>query len=248
MRAMTSISTLEHAFDSLTISQGNATEESVFVGRLISNPIILDCILSYCTSGTIFRISRTCSSSRVAIFSYIQRAFNINRHLSRYFSDPVGFRLLQSRTGTIISGSNALQFLDRSFYPESDLDVYVPWKQLRDLARWVINDGYVFEPNTTQPKVFKEAAKRMERTMGDQEDFEGMNMGYAMRGVAGVFTFLKPAERKDPMEEEPPLKIQIMAARTSVAEIVINFHSSAYLPFLLHTHLIHSFTDQFARI
>lgn len=235
---MASLSTIEPALDSLTISpQEIGREESVFVDRLVSNPIIIDCILSFCTSGTIFRISRTCSSSRLAILSYLQRAFNINRHLSRYFSDPLGFRLVQSRTGTIISGSNALQFLDRSFYPESDLDVYVPWKQLRVLARWVIADGYVFEPNTTQPEVFKDAAKKMERTMEDVEEFEDMNMGYAMRGVAGVFTFFKPVERKQDGEEqkEPsPLKIQIMASRTSVAEILINFHSSAYLPFLLH--------------
>ena len=46
--------------------------------------------------------------------------------LSRYFHHPETFRHLQATTGTVISGSSALQFFDRSYYAKSDLDLYVP--------------------------------------------------------------------------------------------------------------------------
>ena len=42
----------------------------------------------------------------------------------RYFADPAAFRELQLRTGLIISGSTALQFLDRTTYEGADLDIY----------------------------------------------------------------------------------------------------------------------------
>jgi hypothetical protein len=56
---------------------------------------------------------------------YFARAFNIEKRLSRYFDDPKSFRKLQAETLTVISGSTALQFFQRNFYPESDLDLYV---------------------------------------------------------------------------------------------------------------------------
>ena len=49
----------------------------------------------------------------------------INNHLSRFFPDPIVFRSLQARTANLVSGSNALQFSDRTSYEEADTDVYV---------------------------------------------------------------------------------------------------------------------------
>lgn len=46
-------------------------------------------------------------------------AFDINRCLSRFFTSPSAFRSLQARTGTLISGSIALQFLDRVRYHDT---------------------------------------------------------------------------------------------------------------------------------
>jgi hypothetical protein len=57
--------------------------------------------------------------------SYVRRTININRILKRFFPEPDVFRVLQRQTGTLISGSQALQFFDRTFYPESDLDLFL---------------------------------------------------------------------------------------------------------------------------
>ncbi|KIJ42145.1 hypothetical protein M422DRAFT_171479, partial [Sphaerobolus stellatus SS14] len=53
------------------------------------------------------------------------RAFNINDFLKRFLKDPRKFRSLQTRTGALISGSQALQLLGRTRWPDSDLDLYI---------------------------------------------------------------------------------------------------------------------------
>ncbi|KAG2078133.1 hypothetical protein BDR04DRAFT_935918, partial [Suillus decipiens] len=66
--------------------------------------------------------------------------------LSRYFPDPLAFRFLQARTGLVISSSNALQFLDRRFYPESDLDLYAHPGHVYEALEWLVSVGYKFQP------------------------------------------------------------------------------------------------------
>ncbi|CAG8952943.1 hypothetical protein HYFRA_00007658 [Hymenoscyphus fraxineus] len=51
--------------------------------------------------------------------------WNINRQLSHFFKDPIGFRSQMAKYGAIISGGFALQFLERSFWKDSDLDIYL---------------------------------------------------------------------------------------------------------------------------
>lgn len=49
--------------------------------------------------------------------------WNMHRFLLRWFLDPKAFRRQMADNDAIISGSAALQFLDRAHYPDSDLDV-----------------------------------------------------------------------------------------------------------------------------
>ena len=51
---------------------------------------------------------------------------------------------MQAITGTIISGSTAIQFFDRDVYANSDLDVYVEHQTAQPLALWLEQIGYVF--------------------------------------------------------------------------------------------------------
>ena len=48
--------------------------------------------------------------------------------LARFFPDPgdvLAFRQLQTELQSLVSGSHALQLLDRTVYQDSDLDLYV---------------------------------------------------------------------------------------------------------------------------
>ena len=52
----------------------------------------------------------------------------------------------------LISGSIALQFFERMFYPESDLDIYVEIRYYKVIVSWLIGIGYIYEPHPGQKK------------------------------------------------------------------------------------------------
>ncbi|KAI0061341.1 hypothetical protein BV25DRAFT_1917010 [Artomyces pyxidatus] len=112
--------------------------------EVLRNAVLIDNICAHSSPANIFRLARICKPVLAAVQGYLRRAFNINRHLARWFPDPLAFRALQQRTTTLISGSNALQFFDRTFYPKADLDLFTPWDQLPDVARWLTGNGYTY--------------------------------------------------------------------------------------------------------
>ncbi|KAF7976042.1 hypothetical protein HWV62_7946 [Athelia sp. TMB] len=91
----------------------------------VSQPTVYKPIFNYSTPGTMYSVGRTCKAAQTCVLQYQLSAFNINTHLARFLPDPIEFRSMQARTGTIISGSNALQFMDRVHYRDADLDIYV---------------------------------------------------------------------------------------------------------------------------
>lgn len=125
----------------------------------------------------------------------------------------MAFRYLQACTGTVISGSTALQFFDRSFYPESDLDIYVPMAWRLKVGHYLSEQGYRFVPNSIQHPNYDVAVS--ERRVITATARYGN-----LRGIAGVFTFKK---RGADGEER---KVQIMVAVRSPIEVIFRFHSS----------------------
>ncbi|TCD68648.1 hypothetical protein EIP91_010303 [Steccherinum ochraceum] len=132
-----------------------------FVEQIISNNVIHDCLFSYVTPLELFRLARTCRIAYGVVRFYVKRTFNVNRLLSRFFQDPVAFRSLQARTGMIFAGSIALQFFDRSFYPGSDLDVYLMREAMVEVTAWLVDVGYEFEPFPEQPPILQDAMKAL---------------------------------------------------------------------------------------
>lgn len=135
--------------------------------------------------------------------------YSIERIISRFFDDPLDFRKLQARTSTIISGSSALQFFDRSFYPSSDLDLYAHRRYRREIGRWLLRQGYVFRPNKRQAPDFESAIVKLQTY-------------YVGRGriFGTVFTFTK-SNRVD----DTNLKVQIIVASKTPMHCILNFHS-----------------------
>ncbi|THH12657.1 hypothetical protein EW146_g7487 [Bondarzewia mesenterica] len=203
----------------------------VFLQCIISNPTIYDLIFAHSSPATIIRFSWTCTDALTAVHSYYRRAYNINRHLSHFFRDPEAFRVLQARTNTLISGSNALQFIDRTFYPESDLDIYVPLRHSHEVADWLLGVGYVFRPHATQSEDLAAAIRHMQ--VADAALEGGFASGYRMRGVVGVCDFLKRRDEESAVDAQP-LKIQVIVAARTPAEVVINFHSTCVMNVISH--------------
>ncbi|TFY80353.1 hypothetical protein EWM64_g3656 [Hericium alpestre] len=164
--------------------------------RMLSVDEVYDRIFSCCSPGTLIRLSWTCRAAYAALHSYYRRGFNINRHLARYFPDPRAFRCLQARTGTLVSGSNALQFFDRTHYPNSDLDLYVSMTDAVVVADWLVAAGYVYQARHDQAQALRVALFRMVENYESMESLEDafVWMNYGLPGVAGVFTFVKPVD------------------------------------------------------
>ncbi|KAI0696059.1 hypothetical protein C8T65DRAFT_615610, partial [Cerioporus squamosus] len=121
------------------------------VAQMFARHPVYDNIFCHLSPASFVRMSRVCCDVQEATKDFASRAYNIDRRLRRYFSDPLAFRALMSRTGLLISGSFALQFFDRSFYPNSDLDLYV-WtdESVIEAGNWLKTEGYIYKSSSDQ--------------------------------------------------------------------------------------------------
>ena len=198
--------------------------EDIFI-----RPPIFELIFSSLSPVDLVRFARTCRLASNAISLFSERAYNINKHLLRFFSNPIGFRSLQAKTGTLISGSNALQFLDRAFYPESDLDIYTHPGHTREVGSWLIHqEGYTFMPDEEQEDFGSldwsfESWNAWETTHPRTDIvWEDMHVQkYRISGLSDIYRFQKPS----PSGGEP-LQVQIMAAEHTPLQCILGFHSS----------------------
>ncbi|KAI0755934.1 hypothetical protein BC629DRAFT_1271974, partial [Irpex lacteus] len=92
----------------------------------------------------ICQLAKTCRLMHGAIPRRLSSAFNLDGRLLSFFDDPSAFRVLQSRTGAIISGSFALQFFARTAFSKADLDIYVAASARSDVGSWLLSQGYQF--------------------------------------------------------------------------------------------------------
>ena len=177
---------------------------------------------------------------------YIPFRFNVNRLLAPYFSDSLAFRSLQARTGTLISGSTALQFFCEESWPGSDLDLYVPPQSKESVCRWVLGEGYMYKPTGTQFPDFEEALnQKAERHHGIP--------GWPAIHIAHIFNFVKndddgttepsdsPSEasgsqsgpgtyQSDKTNEGPAPRnqkqVKVVVAKRAPMAVILDFHSS----------------------
>lgn len=89
-------------------------------------PPIFDRITSHLPIKDIVALTRTCHELKPLYQKMVSRgAWNIDSRLQKFVKDPLGFRKRLAELDGIISGSFALQFMDRVDWEGSDLDVCV---------------------------------------------------------------------------------------------------------------------------
>ena len=97
-------------------------------------------------AAEILRLMRTSKAFEVMARDFLRRAYNVNKPLRRFFQDPIAFRVMQYETGTVVSGSFALQFFVRSYYLTADLDLYVTHSGAEKVGSWLQENGYTYVP------------------------------------------------------------------------------------------------------
>ncbi|KAI0323629.1 hypothetical protein GY45DRAFT_1264285, partial [Cubamyces sp. BRFM 1775] len=158
-------------------------------------------------------LSRASRGIRELVSEYFKTAFDINATLGRFLPDPMSFRCLQARTGTLVSGSVALQFFDRTRYETSDLDIYVYLPFRREVGRWLLSQGFEFTPSRHQEESFEAAVLPRRQSKG---------FHYAMPGVAAIYTFHRHTLRAS-------IKVQIIVAIRMPMEVILGFHSTCVM-------------------
>lgn len=178
------------------------------------------------------RLGRVGRFSNVALKDYMKRAFDVNKHFKRFFDDPLAFRILQATTNLIVSGSNALQFLNRCVYPKSDLDLYIDVHNVHTVCEWMMDAGrmYLFDPSADQDSDFEVAWGRFVAVYNNGritgEGFHPANTAqglYGINRVLAIFSFIRA--RSDPQLER---KVQVIVTELNPLISVLNFHSSEY--------------------
>lgn len=181
---------------------------------------IYNTIISCLSPTSQIRLHRACATTYGAVEEFSTRAFNINCHIGRFFKDPLGFRSLQARTGTLISGSNTLQFLDRSFYPESDMDLYINPGHCKEVGLWLMHrEGYTLHTEgITAGASFEELVESDSLTEPDDETF--MAEMYGTKLIGDIFTFHITTASGE------TLNVQVILTVISAFHAITDFHSS----------------------
>lgn len=86
---------------------------------------VFDRICFYLPINSIIALTRTCRKLSTLYQSLIPRQWNVDRLLGRFVRNPQLFRSQMGRCDALVSGSAAIQFFDRVFWKEADLDIYI---------------------------------------------------------------------------------------------------------------------------
>ncbi|TFK63310.1 hypothetical protein BDN72DRAFT_964018 [Pluteus cervinus] len=186
------------------------------------------------------RFSQTDKFNYASVSDYSTYAFSITKTLGHYFTPDqiTAFRILQAQTGAIISGSTALQFFDRTYYPESDLDLYVTDEDAEPLIDWIMGIGYnpqapINRPGKDEPQSKCTAKGHIEScqcsvTIGTFTDPKFAEYGPLASEIVGVYTFLKTFGGRE-------RKVQVVTAIDSPCEVMLRFHSTCVMNIITHS-------------
>jgi len=123
----------------------------------------------------------------------------------------------------MISGSTAVQFFDRTFYADSDLDLYVQHQSACPIALWLQSINYVFIP--CKDSDFQSLETGLEKSIKvNTEDI------YGVPGVTDIYDesdkgYFDAVVVLDFKKENHP-DIQLITSRGPPLEMVLDFHSS----------------------
>lgn len=195
-----------------------------FFDITVNQNTLYEPILHASPPATIFAFERTCKAARACVQAYQRSAFNINKHLAYFLIKPTAFRSMQSTTGTTVSGSNVLQFMDRTHYTGTDLDIYVnPGHGVEVGMHMLKTQGYrVVEHNGdgTPDKLNLVDSVRHVVAVGEGVADQVANTMYRRRSIHLVCQMERVTKggRK--------LQVQIIVTSDCVFHAIMNFHSS----------------------
>ncbi|THV00426.1 hypothetical protein K435DRAFT_657263, partial [Dendrothele bispora CBS 962.96] len=168
------------------------------------------------------RYSLACRETRDYVASFNERAFHVARILRRYFPDASvlsKFRYLQYYLDILISGSTALQFLERTTYNNTDLDLYMNYEAVPQFKRFLeTTAGYVWTPRCPHET-------SAYRNLYEAYATVSPHIPYEARGIVKVFNFLCEGET-----------VQVIATKNGPMDAILGFHSTCVMNVITFSH------------
>ncbi|KAF7910244.1 uncharacterized protein EAE98_012199 [Botrytis deweyae] len=184
---------------------------------------IFDNICTHLDPNEILLLRATTKQLSPLFESLFKTQWNVNLQLKRFIEDPITFRSKLATYNALISGSFALQFFERRFWQESDLDIYVNGSDDSEshdrLDEYLVNsEGYKLQP-----------AKEDEGN--DLHAYAGH-----LSDILEVKTYLKMG-----LTEEKPLQIQLILTTDTPWNAIINGFNHTVVVNVISWNLAYSF-------
>ncbi|EJD35694.1 hypothetical protein AURDEDRAFT_92975 [Auricularia subglabra TFB-10046 SS5] len=206
--------------------------------KLLTSPPVFDVLYASCSPGELARIAKTCAGAHQAVDNYLTHTLNVNKLLApRYFSEDevLEFRSLQAKLQFLISGSTALQLLDRTVYPKSDLDVYTFPTDAAEVGHWLIAHNWRYGDPWNAAMTFEQALDGMPPLMEDETAARRAERErYDSDIIRDVFHFHKTGY--DEHGEEVELQLQIIVADVCPLQAILSFHCTAVMNYIAWDH------------
>ncbi|KAJ8453513.1 hypothetical protein ONZ51_g13552 [Trametes cubensis] len=185
--------------------------QSVFI-TILEMPHVRTSLFSALSPRSLLLLSRSSRRVREYALEYMKTAFDINATLGRYLPNPIEFRGLQARTGTLVSGSTALQFFDRSYNDPLALDLYVFPLYRREVGAWLLSKGFSFRASHEQDPCFAITALSRQRSVRFDSS----------PGVLTIYTFHR-------YHNGASVDVHIIVAIRTPIETILSFHSTCMM-------------------
>ncbi|KAJ8521552.1 hypothetical protein ONZ45_g1753 [Pleurotus djamor] len=208
--------------------------ENAFVDCMTASYDIHSRVIEALNLADLRMYSCTCTTVYDEVQTYYHRTWSIDSILEPFIPAQhiPAFRRLQASTGTVISGSAALQFFTHTIYPEADLDLYVNCYNAREVGDWLEDIGCTtldasgnptfFEERiaaitATDPTLFVKPPVIATRRTVVEEGQTILSSDYSWLGMRAVISFRSPVSNS---------KIQLILAARNIISVILNFHST----------------------
>jgi hypothetical protein len=162
------------------------------------------------------------------IEGYIRNQWDIDSFLSEWFDGehrPCEFREVLGQCDGIVSGSQALQFFDRTYFPDSDFDIFLRPEGTLRMGRFLQDCGYMYIPSATDVTTFDHAFHLVTRQL---LSIKGDFLGYPNRSIIKIFNFRRL--NADEEYQRNSGRIQIVVVKNHPIKHILTFHSSKLSP------------------
>ncbi|RDB23172.1 hypothetical protein Hypma_009675 [Hypsizygus marmoreus] len=189
-----------------------------------------DLICNDLSPAALAALASTCNDANGRVKSYQTRGFSLDHLLAPFFTtqDVLKFRVIQSKTDAVISGSTAVQFFARTRYPMTDLDIYVPHQHAYTIGAWLQEIGYQYQRSTRT----LDFALAYLAASADQFPVEPDL--YPQKGISAVFSFKNHGQRRG---------IHLISVEYSPLEAILQFHSTCVMNFIAYDHAVSLYPD-----